>query len=237
MNTKRLAWQTAALGWGAALAVGLASGAALAQTKASANSPANSSASAPNLPTLSSPLGKAQPSTLQNATFTNAPQGSFSSRVNAAAGIAPAGPSANAPAGSGTGAGTHGAGSPIAPLVEKAGVVSWSVLTELKTKTEKNRVLPVFNASQMALNQKTQKLQGFMMPLEPGEKQRHFLLTSVPMSCGFCVPGGPESMVEVRTKTPIAYTLDAVVVEGKFTVLSDDPYGLYYRVTDAVGVK
>ena len=233
MNTKRLGWQTTTLAWAAACAVGLASGAALAQTKVSANS----SAVAPNLPTLSSPLGKTQPSTLQNATFTNAPQGSFSSRVNAAAGVAPAGPSANAPAGGGVGAGTHGAGSPIAPLVEKAGVVSWSVLTELKTKTEKNRILPVFNASQMALNQKTQKLQGFMMPLEPGEKQKHFLLTSVPMSCGFCVPGGPESMVEVRTKSPIAYTLDAVVVEGKFTVLSDDPYGLYYRVTDAVGVK
>jgi uncharacterized protein len=183
---------------------------------------------------LSSPLGKPTPSTLQNATFTNAPQGSFSSRVNAAAGVAPAGPSANA---AGTGAGVHGAGSPFAPLVDKAGVVSWSVLTELKTKTDKNRILPVFNASQMALNQKTQKLQGFMMPLEPGEKQKHFLLTSVPMSCGFCVPGGPESMVEVRTKSPIKYTLDAVVVEGKFTVLSDDPYGLYYRVTEAVSAN
>jgi uncharacterized protein len=227
MNTKPLG--LLALGMGLGLCIGLAS----AQTKAPAGQPSTTPIY------LSSPLGKPNPSTLQNATFTNAPQGSFSSRVNAAAGVAPAGPSANAPsgAGSGAGAGTHGAGSPIAPLVEKAGVVSWSVLTELKTKTEKNRILPVFNASQMALNQKTQKLQGFMMPLEPGERQKHFLLTSVPMSCGFCVPGGPESMVEVRTKTPIKYTLDAVVVEGKFTVLSDDPYGLYYRVTDAVSAN
>ena len=229
MNTKRLGWHKLTSGLTAALATVLACGAALAQSKAPV--------AAPNFPILSSPLGKAEPSTLQNATFTNAPQGSFSSRVNAAAGIAPAGPSANAPASAGSGAGVHGAGSPFAPLVDKAGVVSWSVLTELKTKTEKNRILPVFNASQMALNQKTQKLQGFMMPLEPGEKQKHFLLTSVPMSCGFCVPGGPESMVEVRTKTPIKYTLDAVVVEGKFTVLSDDPYGLYYRVNDAVIAK
>jgi len=28
-----------------------------------------------------------------------------------------------------------------------------------------------------------------------------------------------------------------VVVEGRFLVLLDDPYGLYYRVTDAVGVN
>ena len=33
------------------------------------------------------------------------------------------------------------------------------------------------------------------------------------------------------------YTLEPVTVEGNFAVLSDDPYGLYYRITDAVGVK
>jgi len=27
------------------------------------------------------------------------------------------------------------------------------------------------------------------------------------------------------------------VIEGRFAVLADDPYGLYYRVSDAVGVK
>jgi hypothetical protein len=80
-------------------------------------------------------------------------------------------------------------------------------------------------------------VQGFMMPLEPGEKQSHFLLTSVPMSCSFCMPGGPESMIEVKTKTPVKYTLEPVVVEGRLAVLADDPYGLYYRLTDAVTVK
>jgi hypothetical protein len=88
-----------------------------------------------------------------------------------------------------------------------------------------------------ALNDKPQRIQGFMMPLEPGERQRHFLLSSVPMTCSFCVPGGPESMVEVKTRTPVKYSLEPVVVEGKFAVLADDPYGLYYRITDAVAVK
>jgi hypothetical protein len=44
-------------------------------------------------------------------------------------------------------------------------------------------------------------------------------------------------MVEVKTRTPVKYTLEPVVVEGKFAVLADDPYGLYYRITDAVAVK
>ena len=44
-------------------------------------------------------------------------------------------------------------------------------------------------------------------------------------------------MIEVKAKTPVKYSLEPVVVEGRFTVLPDDQYGLYYRLTDAVGVK
>ena len=154
-----------------------------------------------------------------------------------AAGQPARGPQTSAAVPTGTGPGVHSASSPFAPLPQRADVVPWSVLTDVKTKADKNKVLPVFAMSQMALNQKTQRIQGFMMPLEPGEKQKHFLLTSVPLTCGFCTPGGPESMVEVKTKVPVAYSMEPVVVEGRFLVLLDDPYGLYYRVTDAVSVK
>ena len=138
---------------------------------------------------------------------------------------------------SGTGAGVHSPNSPFAPLQDRADVLPWSVLTAVKTKVEKNRMLPVFSAPIQALHQTSQRVQGFMMPLEPGEKQKHFLLSSVPLTCSFCVAGGPESMVEVRTKTAVKYSLEAVVVEGQFAVLKDDPYGLYYRITEAVPVK
>ena len=137
----------------------------------------------------------------------------------------------------GQGPGVHGANSPFPPLAARTDVVPWSVLTAVKTKAEKNRILPVFNLDQMALNQKTQRIQGFMMPLDPGEKQKHFLLSSVPLTCAFCLPGGPESMVEVKTKTPVKYSMEPVVVEGRFLVLNDDSYGLYYRITDATSVK
>lgn len=137
----------------------------------------------------------------------------------------------------GTGAGVHSPNSPFAPLVARSDVLPWSMLTDVKTKTVKNRVLPVFNPQLQALNQKSQRIQGFMMPLDPGEKQKHFLISSVPLTCSFCLPGGPESMVEVRTKTPVPNSLEAVVVEGRFAVLADDPYGMYYRMTDAVAVK
>lgn len=143
----------------------------------------------------------------------------------------------SSPVPQGSGPGVHSPNSPFAPLPKRSDVVQWSLLTAVKTKTDKNKVVPVFGKEQLALNQKTQRIQGFMMPLEPGEKQTHFLLSSVPLTCAFCVPGGPESMVEVKTKEPVKYSMEPVTVEGKFAVLSDDPYGLFYRVTDAVAIK
>ena len=137
----------------------------------------------------------------------------------------------------GTGAGVHSPNSPFKPLPERNDVLPWAMLTDVKTKMVNKRVLPVYLSDVQALNDKPQRIQGFMMPLEPGERQKHFLLTSVPLSCPFCTPGGPESMVEVRTRTPVRYSMEPVVVEGQFTVLRDDASGLYYRMQDAVAVK
>jgi hypothetical protein len=137
----------------------------------------------------------------------------------------------------GSGAGHFGANSPFAPIEERADVLPWSVLTNVKTKVENKAVIPVYPSTISALDKKSQRVQGYMMPLDPGEKQKHFLLSSVPLTCAFCVPGGPESMVEIKTKTPVKYSMEVVVVEGQFAVLKNDPYGLYYRMTDAVAVK
>ncbi|MDH4416881.1 DUF3299 domain-containing protein [Acidovorax sp.] len=147
----------------------------------------------------------------------------------------PAGAAAGIP--SGTGAGYHNPNSPIAPLPQRNDVVPWSVLTDLTRKTTKDGIVPVFNQAQKGMDKTVQRIQGFMMPLDAKATQTHFLLTSVPMTCSFCLPGGPESMVEVKAKTPVRYSMEPVVVEGRFTVLTNDQYGLYYRVVDAVQVK
>ncbi len=184
---------------------------------------------------LSSPLPPGSIKSTQPANA-NASGSAGGAKPNAAGGVV------NPPLGSidgiaGSGPGVHSPNSPFAPLPERADVVPWSTLTTVKTRVVKNRILPEFSPPVLALDRKPQRVQGFMMPLEPGEKQRHFLLTSVPMSCSFCLPGGPESMVEVRTKNPVRYTLEPVVVEGDFAVLADDPQGLYYRITNAVSAR
>lgn len=130
----------------------------------------------------------------------------------------------------GQGPGYHDPRSPFKPLEERADILSWKLLSQVSAKAENKKIVPTFPAAVQALDRKTVKVQGFMMPLEVGEKQQHFLLSSVPTTCSFCVPAGPEGLVEVRTKKPVRYTLEPVVVEGQLAVLTDDPYGLYYRV-------
>lgn len=137
----------------------------------------------------------------------------------------------------GQGPGYHDPRSPFKPLQEREGVLSWSLLSSVTTKAEKNRLVPTFPAPVQALNQKKVKVQGFMMPLEPGDKQRHFLLSSVPTSCSFCVPAGAEGLIEVFTQQPVRYTLEPVLVEGVLAVLSDDPYGLFYRINGGQGLS
>jgi hypothetical protein len=120
------------------------------------------------------------------------------------------------------------------PLAELKGVVSWKTLADVTPVRQQDRFVPQFSKEISALDKKEVKLQGFMMPLDMGEKQKRFLLVAMPPTCAFCLPGGPDQLVEVLAKNPVKYGFDPIVVSGKFVVLKDDPMGLYYRLTDAV---
>ena len=118
-------------------------------------------------------------------------------------------------------------------LPEIKGIVSWKVLGQVKTSQVGQRFLPEFAADVRKLDQQDVKLQGYMMPITAGEKHSNFLLTMRPADCPFCLSVGPEYIVEVKAKAPIKHTYEPVVVAGRLNVLRDDPYGLYYRLTDA----
>lgn len=123
------------------------------------------------------------------------------------------------------------------PLPERKDVVSWKLLAQVELVKLKDRYQPQFAAGVEALNAKEVKIQGFMMPLQMGDKQSHFILSAMPQSCSFCMPGGPEQLVEVKTRRPIAFGFEPVVLSGKLSVLKDDPAGVFYRLTDAVPTK
>ena len=59
------------------------------------------------------------------------------------------------------------------------------------------------------------------MPLGMGVQQKHFLLTAVAPTCGFCLPGGAEQIVEIHARTPVKYVLDPVVLSGRFVLVHD----------------
>jgi len=122
-------------------------------------------------------------------------------------------------------------------LPDLPGVLPWSLLGAVKVVPVRDRFVPEFPASVQRLHRQAVKVQGFMMPLEPGEGQKHFLLTVTPQTCAFCIPAGPEGIVEVRTKRPVKVTFEPVVVSGRLEVLKDDPMGVFYRISDGEPVK
>jgi hypothetical protein len=141
--------------------------------------------------------------------------------------LAPAVPAQDAP---------KGLQSPTGGIIAApAGTVPWEVLQQAKTVQKADRKFgPQFTDQIRGLDRKTVRLYGFMMPLDQARQQKRFLLASFPPHCPFCLPGGPESMVEVIADKPVEFTYEPVTVSGQLAVLDDDV--VYYRLTHAAAV-
>jgi uncharacterized protein len=121
-------------------------------------------------------------------------------------------------------------------LPERAGVVSWKTLAQVEPLKKNGRMVPGFSKEILGLDRTDVKVQGFMIPLDIGDKQKRFLISAVPPHCQFCMPAGPDEIVEVEAKSPVAFTFDPIVVGGKFSVLKDDASGILYRISGATRV-
>jgi uncharacterized protein len=118
-------------------------------------------------------------------------------------------------------------------LPDFAGVVPWKTLAQVEPVKEGNKIVPRFSADILSLDQKDVRVYGFMIPLEMTEQQQHFLLSAVPPHCPFCMPAGPDAIVEVKARKPVKYGFEPIVVAGRLSVLKNDPEGVFYRMTDA----
>lgn len=126
--------------------------------------------------------------------------------------------------------------------LERAGVVSWDTLRELDVAYETKGpgmtdFRTSFTSKLLELDGKSVKLVGFLYPLEAAERHERFLLAAYPPSCPFCLPGGATEMVEVLARVPVHFTYDALVLEGRFELLRDDPSGLLYRLHEARAIR
>ncbi|MGZ8253253.1 MAG: DUF3299 domain-containing protein [Burkholderiaceae bacterium] len=118
-------------------------------------------------------------------------------------------------------------------LPELKGVVSWRVLAQVKTGQSGAKPVPEFSPEIQKLDKQEVRVQGYMLPIVAGETHDHFLLSMRPPHCPFCLSLGAEYIVEVKSRSPIKHTYEPVVVAGRLNVLRDDPFGLYYRLTEA----
>jgi hypothetical protein len=124
------------------------------------------------------------------------------------------------------------------PAPTPPGGVAWSVLEATKETTRKDennliRSKPIFPAEVKALAGKRIKVNGYMLPLENGAKQSHFVLLAYPPDCPFHLNPLPMQFVEVRAATPIKVSYDVRTIEGVLTLHGDDEQGIFYKFSDA----
>ena len=119
-----------------------------------------------------------------------------------------------------------------------AAALSWEELMALEVRVETPAPLQtVFHVSYpdslMAKDGTVVRIKGFMYPLEAGETHTYFLLSALPPSCPFCLPASSRGLVEVMCDQGVRYTLEPVVLEGRFELLEDAATGLHYRLDRA----
>jgi hypothetical protein len=124
------------------------------------------------------------------------------------------------------------------PAPTPPGGVAWSVLESTKEITRKDennliRSKPVFPASVKALDGKRIKLNGYMLPLQNGTNQTHFVLLAYPPDCPFHLNPLPMQFVEVRAATPVKLSYDVQTIEGVLTLHGDDEKGIFYKFSEA----
>ena len=123
-----------------------------------------------------------------------------------------------------------------AQSLEMPGVVPWYSLTKVSFVQRNGKTELEFDAGINQMNGKSIKLRGYITPLQLGRDQKHFILSSKPPSCAFCMPAGADEMVEVFSSAPVRYSLEPVVIYGTLALLTHDPSGIFYRMADAVQV-
>lgn len=88
-----------------------------------------------------------------------------------------------------------------------------------------------------AMNGRTVTVDGFMLPMEDGEKPRHFLLSKRTPTCPFCPPGEPNEVIEVFSSKGVPYDDTMLTMQGKFKLINNTENGVFFVIKDATLIK
>jgi hypothetical protein len=83
-----------------------------------------------------------------------------------------------------------------------------------------------------ALAGKQVTVSGFILPLEPTETFKHFILSRNTPTCAFCLPGEPNEIIDVWLEKPIGWDEGMVKVTGTFELTSDQEMGMFFRIKE-----
>jgi hypothetical protein len=123
------------------------------------------------------------------------------------------------------------------PAETPAGGVSWAVLESAEEIQREQYGLvysrPNFPSQVKALQGKTIKVNGYMLPLQNGARQTHFVLLAYPPDCPFHLNPAPDQFIEVRVSSPVPVENGVVTVEGTLVLSGEDESGIFYQMTNA----
>jgi len=119
----------------------------------------------------------------------------------------------------------------------------WKILSKVKYKSnldaESGEVIytPIFGKTIEAYEGKVIFLKGYIIPAELSKGK--MTLSAFPYSsCFFCGGAGPESVIELETKSPLIYRLDKpIVLQGKLKLNRTDPLRLMYVLSETTYYK
>lgn len=117
------------------------------------------------------------------------------------------------------------------PLPDVEGAVPWELLLDVELVYEGIDLVPEYSQAAREIDGEQVKLVGFLLPLAADQKRA--LLSMISPDCPFCLPGGPQTFVELIANRSLEWSSDAVVVTGRFELLEDSLSGYYYRLIDA----
>jgi len=117
---------------------------------------------------------------------------------------------------------------------------AWMTLSKVSFQKEYDELLgfkvdkPVFSESLKKLDGKTIRIKGYIVPVEGYKNHTEFILSAFPYNmCFFCGGAGPETVMEVKTKSPVQYTAEPIILSGRLILNSEDVNRLMYALEDA----
>ena len=126
------------------------------------------------------------------------------------------------------------------PAKTPAGGTPWSLLqqTKLNDRTDEATMMiytkPSFPPAVKALNGKQIKIAGWIMPLDNGLKQKHWVLLGYPPGCPFHMHALPNQFIEINAAVPFPTDESKVhVVTGTLQLTGYDESGIFYRLLNA----